>query len=122
MIELRKSIKDLLDTTCSIVYHMRATETKGYPYLVYNLTSVFYEGEGVATVSLEVDGWDKDFDTLRMETLMSNVRIVLDKAAINKDDFSIVFYLDNSLHIGDPEPDIQRIQHTYTGKLIERRQ
>lgn len=122
MIELRKILQAHLKTIHSRVYFQHAPDTATFPYLVYNIPSLYDDGEGHQLITLDIDGWDapSDGDTTALETLMAKVNKGMNKKTIVTEDFAVTFYLDSKLILEDDDPRIERRKYVYQGRLFER--
>ena len=71
---------------------------------------------------MDIDGWDMpdDGDTTRLENLMSDVNLGMNKKTLTTDDLVVSFYLDRKLSLEDDNPKIIRRKHIYQGRLFER--
>lgn len=121
MIEVRKELSTFLKTLYPRVYFQTASEEAIYPYIVYDLPSIFCDGEGGEVITLDIDGWDYNTtgDTLSIEDLMKNINL-LDKKVFTTDNMSVVFYLETKMSLQDNDKNIKRRKYTYTGKLFRR--
>lgn len=131
MIALRTVLSAYLKTLHSRIYFQIAPENAVYPYIVYDLPSIFSDGEGGEIISLDIDGWDfnETGDTTVIETLMATINGVtdiynnatgLDKKVLATDEISVVLYLENKMALLDDEKRIKRRKYTYSGQLIRR--
>jgi hypothetical protein len=131
MIALRTVLSAYLKTLHSRIYFQIAPENAVYPYIVYDLPSIFSDGEGGETITLDIDGWDfnETGDTALIETLMATINGVtdiynnstgLDKKVLATDEISVVLYLENKMALLDDEKRIKRRKYTYSGQLIRR--
>ena len=119
MMEIRKAIQTYLKTLHPRIYFQVAPETAVFPYIVYDLPSIYCDGEGMETVVLDIDGWDMNTtgDTTTIENLMQSIN-GLDKKVLTTDKISVVFYLENKMALTDTDKTIKRRKYVYQGKLI----
>ena len=122
MIELRKTLQAHLKTIHSRVYFQQAPDTAQFPYLVYNMPSLYDDGEGHQLITLDIDGWDapETGDTTALEILMASVNTGTNKKTFVTDTFSVTFYLETKLPLEDDDPRIKRRKYVYQGRLFER--
>lgn len=122
MIELRKTLQAHLKTIHSRVYFQQAPDTTTFPYLVYNMPSLYDDGEDFQLVTLDIDGWDapETGDTTAIETLMAEVNTGMNKITLTTDKITVTFYLENKLSLTDDDPRIKRRKYVYQGRLFER--
>lgn len=119
MIEIRKVISTYLKTLHPRVYFQQATSEAIYPYIVYNIPTIYCDGEGGEIVTLDIDGWDSNDtgDTTVIENLMLTIN-TLDKKVLATDNVSVVFYLENKLALTDTDKTIKRRKYTFSGRVM----
>jgi hypothetical protein len=122
MIELRRALNAYLKTLHPRVYFQAAPDTAEFPYLVYDITNIFDDGEGQQIITLDIDGWDKpgNGDTTTLENLMSVVNEGLNKKTLTTDKIAVTFYLDSKIPLIEDDPRIKRRKYVYQGRLYER--
>lgn len=132
MIEIRTALSTYLKTLHPRVYFQVAPETAVFPYIIYDLPSIFSDGEGFETITLDIDGWDLNNtgDTAVIESLMQIINGYkdtdrnqvqgLDKKVLTTDNMSVVFYLENKIPLLDDDKRIKRRKYTYSGRLMRR--
>jgi len=120
MIELRQLIQAELKAVHTRVYYQVAPESATFPYLVYDIPTVYDDGEGLQTANVDVDGWDDEENTTALETLMANVNARLNKKTLVGSCFAITLYLESKLTLIDDDPRIRRRKYTYQGRKIGR--
>jgi len=114
----RKALHAYLKSlTSNSVCFQRAPDTASFPYVVYDF-QIYNDGEGTQQVTLDIDIWDDQADTTRLETLASAVDV--NKKVITTDDLSVVFYLESKMPLTDEDPAIKRRRYSYIGYLHER--
>lgn len=119
MIELRKLIKSNLKAVHAKVYYQKAPDNAVCPYLVYELpTSYFNEYDG--TLTLDVDGWDDEYDATALETLMAAVNAKFNRLQVVTDDFAVTFYLENKMSLREDDKRLNRRKYIYSGRIFER--
>jgi len=121
MIELRRVLHLHFRSIYPRVYFQKAPDTAQFPYLTYSF-EVMPDGECFELLALDIDGWDMpdDGDTTRLENLMSDVNLGMNKKTLTTDDLVVSFYLDRKLSLEDDNPKIIRRKHIYQGRLFER--
>ena len=119
MIEIRQVLSTYLKTLHPRVYFQVAPDNAIYPYLIYDIPSIYCDGEGGESVVLDIDGWDSNTtgDTTAVENLMLAIN-ALDKKVLTTDNMSVVFYLDNKMALTDTDKSIKRRKYTYSGRLM----
>jgi hypothetical protein len=129
LIEIRKVLSTYLKTLHPRVYFQIAPSDAVFPYIVYDLPSIFSDGEGGETATLDIDGWDMNStgDTTAIENLMKTINgkldengnpTGLDKRTLVAEDIVVTFFLENKLSLLDDDKRIKRRKYTYSGKLI----
>lgn len=121
MIDLRIALSTYLRTLHSRVYFQVAPEAATYPYIVYDIPSIFDDGEGGEVATIDINGWDLNDtgDTMAIETLMSTINS-LNKQVLTNGNMSVAFFVENKLSILDDDKRIKRRQYTYTGRIFRR--
>jgi len=121
MIETRKVLNTYLKTLQPRVYFQVAPNDAVFPYIIYDLPSIYDDGEGLETVTLDIDGWDLNNtgDSTIIENLMSEINS-LNKKTLTNDKISVTFYLENKLALLDDDKRIKRRKYTYSGRLFRR--
>ena len=120
-IELRKVVKSLLEKVNTNVYYEEASAKAIYPYIVYEFSTINLNNFPRDDIFLTVDVWDRNIDTVRVETLADDIEKVLNN--INNPTISVLptFYLENRMSIRDEDKQIRRrqlkfiIQNYYIG-------
>jgi hypothetical protein len=131
MIEVRKALIPFLKTLHPRVYYQIAPENAIYPYIVYDIPSIFCDGEGGEVVVLDIDGWDSNDtgDTTIIETLMATINgklddegnpTGLDKKTLITSEIAVTYFIENKLSLTDEDKKIKRRKYIYTGKLMRR--
>jgi hypothetical protein len=96
-----------------------AAEKDIYPYIVYDIPSIFCDGEGGETIVLDIDGWDSNTtgDTTAIENLMLAIS-GLDKKTLTTDNIVVTFFIENKLALTDTDKAIKRRKYTFSGRLM----
>lgn len=120
MIELRKILRAQLEAIHPRAIFQNTTDTVQFPYLVYDIPNVYFDGESGQIATVDVDGWDDDPDTAALENLMALVRSYLDKKTFQTEKIAVTFYLDSVLPLTDEDPHIKRRKYIFQARLFER--
>ena len=120
MIDLRKAILVKLKASYPRVYFQSAPELASFPYLVFDIPSIYDDGEGTETATVDVDAWDNSADTTALETLITLVNAELNKSTLTSGDLTATFYLDTKIPLTDDVPEIRRRKYIYQAKLHRR--
>lgn len=130
MKELRKLVQGFLKSMHPRVYFQNAPEEGVYPYIVYKITQIPDDGEGLRTPIIDIYVWDSpsNGDTTVLETLVESINgngnIIkptgLNKNILANDTTTAIFYLDRVL---SPDEDEKRLNYrvcNYGVKLFKR--
>jgi hypothetical protein len=115
IIQLRKSLTELLKAANPRVYFMDAPKDAAFPYLVYDLPNSVDDGT-LENFVLEVDGWSQGADTMAVEQLMEAADAALHRQVIRAEDLAIILYRDNRLTIPDDEKQIHHRRYVYQAR------
>lgn len=119
MIELRRILETYLSTLHQHTFYQSAPDDAPYPYLVYELSNVFDDGEGHQLITLDIDGWDTDHDTTPLDNLMELIKTNLNKVTLTTDNLVVTFYLENIIPNLD-DGQYKRRKYIYQARLFER--
>jgi len=118
MIDLRKAIQPLIKAIHPSVYFHEAPKETPYPYIVYDI-EIYGLGEGNELVTLEIDGWDDNKDSLPLETMLENINNTFKELSIITDTFAITFSLDRILPLSDEsDKAVNKRRYVYEGRLL----
>lgn len=113
-IELRKVVKSLLEEVNNNVFYEEASSKSTFPYLVYEFETVNLNNYPRDDIFMTVDIWDKDKDTITVETLADDVEKALN--FINNPTKNVLptFYLESRMSLRDEDKQIRRRQLKFT--------
>lgn len=120
-IELRKVIVKLLKEVDKSVFYENANDKANYPYIVYNLDNINTLNYPRNDIVLTIDVWDRNKDTVMVETLTDEIEERLNMLNQPTDKLFSTFYLEARMSIDDEDPLIRRrqlkfkIESYYTG-------
>ena len=130
MKELKKIVQGFLKSVHPRVSFQNAPEKGVYPYIVYKITQIPDDGEGLRTPIVDIYIWDSpsDGDATVLETLVESINgngDIINPTGLNKKILSngattAVFYLDRVL---PPDEDEKRLKYrvcAYGVKLFKR--
>lgn len=107
-IKLRKDILSLIKKQQDNIFYRIAPANATYPYIVIRVRDIFEAKE------LEIDYWDKDDTSVRIETLADNIEKLLNNELINNENHTLIFYYNEDRKIVDDEDkSIQRINESF---------
>ena len=78
-VELRKVIVSLLEQVTPNVSFDKADKKTQFPYSVYSMNNVDLSSYPRDDISVTVDIWDKDIDSIRIETLTDKLEKILNR-------------------------------------------
>lgn len=119
MLEIRKLLHSQLKAIHPRVYFLKAPKSAVFPYLVYSFELTNLE-DGLNLLTLDVDGWDQNPDTIPLETMMDSVHASFKEANIVSDKLYVHFHTDRRLALTDDDPSLNRRTNIYLGRLFER--
>lgn len=112
--DLKKLIKEQLDTLQGVTYYRRAPETAAFPYKVFSLQKVDTRTDARDDIDLCVDIWDKGLSPARVELIGDQVESLLDNVNLPQDTILPTIYRESRYTVDDADPTIQRVQlHFY---------
>lgn len=115
---LRKLITEQLRTVPGAVYHREAPKDAGYPYKVFNLSSVAFLDARDDQV-LDVDVWDRATDTKTVEDVADQIENLFRDANLPAPPIYPTFYRDARYFLDDPDKTLQHIQLRFIVQLYE---
>lgn len=112
--DLKKLIKEQLDTLQGVTYYRRAPETATFPYKVFSLQKVDTRTDARDDIDLCVDIWDKGTSPARVELIGDQVERLLDNVNLPQETILPTIYRESRYTVDDADPNIQRVQlHFY---------
>ena len=121
-VELRKVIVSLLEQVTPNVSFDKADKRTQFPYSVYSMNNVDLSSYPRDDISVTVDIWDKDIDSIRIETLTDKLEKILNRNNHPTDKILPTFYLVGRNSLEDEDPLIQRRQLKFIVKNYEVRE
>ena len=121
-VELRKVIVSLLEQVTPNVSFDKADKKTQFPYSVYSMNNVDLSSYPRDDISVTVDIWDKDIDSIRIETLTDKLEKILNRNNHPTDKVLPTFYLVGRNSLEDEDPLIQRRQLKFIVKNYEVRE
>lgn len=113
-IELRKDIQKLLKEIYDQVSYRRASNDTAYLYVVYSIKDI---GE---SKELEINIWDKNSDTTKIEEIADKIE-KLDKEIVTNENHSFSLWNNNDRQwIDDEDKNILRINMTFELRYFEK--
>lgn len=121
MIKLRTQVQSILSAVNPRVYYQTAPESATMPYLVFDFSSAYDDGEEFQVITVDIDGWDEPSDgsTLALETLMASVNTALNKKTVITADLGVSFYLENKLSLQEADKRVKRRKYIYQARFWE---
>ena len=118
MRKLKIEIYNLLKTVCDDVFFEDATDSAKFPYLVYNLSQAV-RTENQILFNLDVDIWDKNISSSRVETLFDDLR-KLDKTNILNSDLQCTVRFDRYIDASEGNKELKRKTVMFILRYMER--
>lgn len=120
-IKLREVVGNILAGAHARVFFQYPPEDAEFPYLVYDLPNSF-DDRPLEQFVLDIDGWDDQPDTTRLEALMGAVHEALDGRAVVVDGLTFWFLLSSRLALIDADDKrLRRRRHSYAVRTYRRR-
>ena len=117
--ELRKLIRDKLQTTAGRTYHKTAPKDAEYPYKTFTLASVAFPDSLRDDLELEVDIWDRSIDPKASEEIADHIEALLNDANLPQAPLFPTFFRENRYTLEDPDKTLQHIQLRFMVQLYE---
>jgi hypothetical protein len=120
VLEIKESIKAILNTLHARVFYNDAPDDAIYPYVVFNLPNSIDSGT-LENFVLDVDVWDDNSDTTDLETLIGNIDSQLHKKSVVIDNkLGFVIYRENRIPLDDEDVRIKRRKYVYQLRSYEK--
>lgn len=116
--EIKKEITARLRTLTPNVYYDTGDETKGFPYIVFDTTSLIYS-EGLFRGNLDIDIWDRNTSYATVDELSEKVIDLLNDKNFVGETMGATLLLANVLDVDDE--DLTRKRKTVIFEIQVRR-
>lgn len=116
--ELRKLIKEQLQTIPGDTYHKTASKDAAFPYKTFKLSSVAFV-EARDDQELEIDIWDRSPDQKRIEEIADQVERLFANATLPRPPIYPTFFRESRYNLEDPDKTLQHIQLRFLVQLYE---
>jgi hypothetical protein len=120
MMNLLQYIFSKLSEAQKPVYFEFAPHKAIMPYIVFSLPNSVDVESDRQDYTLQINIWDDKADSAALETLTSDIDILLHKLQYIDNNQFLKFERENRLMISDSDPSIKRRQLRYTVKQYER--
>lgn len=121
MIELRKSIKSILLTYHTRVYHQQAPDSAQFPRVIFDFPTSFIN-EQQEIFNLDVDVWDDNEDTTVLETLAAQLWKGLNYYRYKDDNIQFSIYRESRLPpLDEKEPKLRRRKLIFSVRFFDKR-
>lgn len=115
--DLRKLVKELLDTTPGGTYHRQAPKDAAFPYKTFTLRSVSFIDER-DDFDLCVDIWHRgDFKVI--EELADQIEALFKNANLPQSTILPTFFREGRYNLEDPDKTLDHIQLRFSVQLYE---
>ncbi len=115
--DLRKLVREKLQTTQGETYHQYAPANAVYPYKTFTLKSVLFTGFR-DDFDLCVDIWGRG-DWKVVEEIADQVEKLLQDSNFPQDTILPTFFRDNRYNLDDPDKTLQHIQLRFLVQMYE---
>lgn len=115
--DLRKLVREALQTTQGETYHLQAPSDAVYPYKTFTLKSVSFT-ETRDDFDLCVDIWGRG-DWKIVEGIADDVEKLLQNSNLPQDTILPTFFRDNRYNLDDPDKTLQHIQLRFLVQMYE---
>lgn len=116
--ELRKLIKEQLQTVPGETYHRAAPKDAPYPYKAFTLSSVSFT-DSRDDFALDVDIWDRSLDPKNAEDIADSIEALFRDANLPTPPIFPTFFRDARYTLDDPDKNLQHIQLRFIVQLYE---
>ena len=115
--DLRKLVRDLLQTTQGETYHREASERAAYPYKTFTLNSVSFM-DARDDFDLCVDIWHRG-DWVVVEELADQIEKLFQNANHPQATILPTFFRESRYNLDDPDKTLKHIQLRFLVQLYE---
>ena len=116
--DLRKLIREQLQTVQGITYHKKAPPDAAYPYKTYVLKNVSFQDER-DDFDLDVDIWDRSPEQKTLEEMADQIEKLFKNANLPQETILPTFFRENRYNLDDPDKSLQHIQLRFSVQLYE---
>ena len=116
--DLRKLIKEQLQTVPGDTYHKSAPKDAAFPYKTFTLSSVAFV-EARDDQELEIDLWDRSPDQKQIEEIADQIERLFAGAALPRPPIYPTFFREARYNLEDPDKNLQHIQLRFLVQLYE---
>lgn len=117
--DLRKLVKEQMQTVQGGVYHRAAPNDAAYPYKTFSLTSVAFPDSARDDLIMTVDVWDRAEDPKVAEEIADQVEALFNDANLPQDNILPTFFREGRQPLEDPDKTLQHIQLRFLVQLYE---
>jgi hypothetical protein len=118
--DLKKLVQTKLKTLTTNVYHELADKDAVYPHIVFTFRRIDLQDLRRQDYILEVDVWDKEKDTTRVDNLADSVENLLQAQNLPQEHILPTFYLIDRRNILDEDKNIKHRQIQFQIQNYER--
>ena len=118
-VDLRKLIRENLQTVPGESYHRTAPKDAAFPYKTFSLSSVVFQDSLRDDFELEVDIWDRAKDWKAVEEIADQVEALFNDANLPQPPIYPTFFRENRYSLDDPDKNLQHIQLRFLVQLYE---
>lgn len=118
--DLKKLVQTKLKTLTTNVYHELADKDAVYPHIVFTFRRIDLQDLSRQDYILEVDVWDKEKDTTRIDNLADSVENLLQAKNLPQEHILPTFYLIDRRNILDEDKNIKHRQIQFQIQNYER--
>lgn len=106
-------IKTHLETKYERVYHEQAPINAIFPYIVFEVTTGFKNGER-DDLTLIIDIWDRNQSSMEIEDLTDKIDNLFHNENLPTNEVLPTFFRENRLKVEDPDKTLKRRQLRYS--------
>jgi hypothetical protein len=118
--DIKKLVQTKLKTLTTNVYHELADKDAVYPHIVFTFRRIDLQDLSRQDYILEVDVWDKEKDTTRVDNLADSVENLLQAQNLPQEHILPTFYLIDRRNILDEDKNIKHRQIQFQIQNYER--